>query len=398
MSGIEFKLQDLAQSNPFCFDGDFEQKVHRYLDTIIKYLKKSINTYSPKSAISSTVSSKMLYFKTDICNLVLDNSSKNIEIETNHKETTEDIGKLIKYLGGSNKDEFRQKIIVQSDKPNKILDIQKKYDIDSFFHLYTHLLLKDDTERFDSPPSLNCDDVILLGVVGGFRDKIVTPEYLNKKFTSYKTAHCLDDVLVHKDLVLAIYQESYRKFFISNPEKLDWLINNAKDVFDNNISNINSGIDYHKQETDSNHFQDIAIRNILLDFNLEFKGNELIRIKSRSKPGGFLSPGRVDFYDRDNIPKSRIYGWWKNGSIEEMYKKSKALVANRKELNLNVIGSANEYVFIQMDELVGYIERKNPQVVTFIKQKEYKTMRKSDKSFTRVSAPVVDYNSILKNY
>src|SRR3989344_7380600 len=56
----------------------------------------------------------------------------------------------------------------------------------------------------------------------------------------------------------ALYEDAYFEFLKRNPEILNQLIAEAADVYDDELSNVNSGFDYTKQETILTHLQDIA--------------------------------------------------------------------------------------------------------------------------------------------
>lgn len=79
--------------------------------------------------------------------------------------------------------------------------------------------------------------------------------------------------------VCALYEDAYFKFLQNNPKILKQLISEASNVYDDELSNIESGFDYTKQETKRTHIQDIAIRRSLIRLGLWFKGKELIRIR-----------------------------------------------------------------------------------------------------------------------
>jgi len=101
-----------------------------------------------------------------------------------------------------------------------------------------------------------------------------------------------------------------------------------RECYDNNESNINSGLDYSIQETSSNHYQDIAVRRVMLALGLSFgkKNNQLIWVRHNSEDDGAdLSPGRVKFHIPDLIEKPELTGWWNPGSVESFWQSGKVI-------------------------------------------------------------------------
>ena len=99
----------------------------------------------------------------------------------------------------------------------------------------------------------------------------------------------------------------------------------AREVYDNALSNIDSGLDYLIQEAGSAHIQDIAVRNVFDKLNWGFEGEELVQIRSNSAHGFArqLSPMNVLFHKPGLIIQPSLQGWWKPGSVEEWYQTNK---------------------------------------------------------------------------
>ncbi len=126
----------------------------------------------------------------------------------------------------------------------------------------------------------------------------------------------------------ALYEDGYFQFLLNNPEILQQLINEASEVYDDQLSNINSGFDYLKQETDRTHLQDIAIRRSLIRMGLWFKGQQLIRIRQEQGTHPLsitLSPGRVPFHRPDLIEQPELLRWWHPHTIESFYQSNRYL-------------------------------------------------------------------------
>ena len=163
-------------------------------------------------------------------------------------------------------------------------------------------------------------------------------------------AHSLDNVVIQKNDSFNVYEESYYHFFKENPAVRSRLIALAGDVYDFNVSNVGSGLDYTIQECDSVHLQDIAVRRALTRLKLEdggtkyelndlptipiFEGGELVQIRGPETKGGHLSPGEIPFHRPEIIRENGVSGWWKKGSVEDWYQKSKVLLVNPNNLRL----------------------------------------------------------------
>ncbi len=135
-----------------------------------------------------------------------------------------------------------------------------------------------------------------------------------------------------------LYEDAYFEYFKKRPELLDHLLEVASDVYDDDPSNVESGLDYKKCGAVRTHIQDIAIRNCLKRFGREFKGNKLIQIRDRvgEHPLSLaLSPGQVPFHKPelasfpDNLEEIRNKAWWLPLSVEDFYQRAKRLVVKK---------------------------------------------------------------------
>lgn len=128
----------------------------------------------------------------------------------------------------------------------------------------------------------------------------------------------------------ALYEDGYFNFLLQSQEVLQQLVTDASEVYDDQISNINSGFDYLKQETNRTHLQDIAIRRSLVRMGLWFKGSEPIRIRQElgHHPLSMtLSPGKVPFHRPDLIVQPELQGWWNPQTVESFYQSNRYLQA-----------------------------------------------------------------------
>ena len=128
---------------------------------------------------------------------------------------------------------------------------------------------------------------------------------------------------------LILYEDAYFEYFRKNPEELKWIADNFADVCDNNPSNVNSGWDYSLQESESHHFQDIAIRRCLIRNGLWFKGKDLLEVRIGGK-GEKWDPGRIPFHKPEWIMVPELKGWWKPDSIESFYQSCRYLEAKSR--------------------------------------------------------------------
>ena len=144
--------------------------------------------------------------------------------------------------------------------------------------------------------------------------------------------------IIEKPEALQIYEDAYYEFLKSRKDILDWLVHEASDVYDTAISNIESKLDYSKQETLNTHIQDIAIRRSVLRLGKQFKGNMPLEVRSRDKEGWKLSPCNVPFHLPEMILKEEIKDypekglWWERlgipDSVEAFYQRNKVLQVN----------------------------------------------------------------------
>jgi hypothetical protein len=135
-----------------------------------------------------------------------------------------------------------------------------------------------------------------------------------------------------------LYEDAYFKHFEQHPDELEWLVKNASEVYDNSPTNINSYLDYLKQEESTTHIQDITIRNIVARFGRQFKGNELVQIRTDGV-GEKWNPANLYFHRQDWFVEPRNAGnaWWcrdrykaKEKSVECFWQSNKFLLVREK--------------------------------------------------------------------
>jgi hypothetical protein len=136
-----------------------------------------------------------------------------------------------------------------------------------------------------------------------------------------------------------LYEDAYFEYFKKRPELLEFLLEVASDVYDDDPSNVESGLDYSKRGDVRTHIQDIVIRNCIKRFGRKFSGSKLVQIRDRigEHPLSLaLSPGQVPFHKPellshpDNLAAIRANAWWLPSSVEDFYQRAKRLVVKIK--------------------------------------------------------------------
>lgn len=125
-----------------------------------------------------------------------------------------------------------------------------------------------------------------------------------------------------------LYEDAYFEYLRRHKGLKAALILGASDVYDDSLSNIESGLDYSKQETERTHIQDIALRRCVRRFGEHFRGEELIQIRDREgshELSMLLSPGQVPFHLPHLIENPQLEGWWKPFSVESFHQSNKVL-------------------------------------------------------------------------
>ena len=176
------------------------------------------------------------------------------------------------------------------------------------------------------------------GNLGSRRQEVIRNYDLLFGKGQWKHTYRFNDILVKWEEVVDLYEQAYWYYFQNHPDELLWIASNASEVFDNDLSNIDSGLDYNIQEKPGHHLQDIAIRRILRQERLEFLGDEPLEIRMQ-QPGVQWNPGRLHFHDPNLIPFNEIQGWWRKGSIESFYQNARYLEAKAipKELDADIL-------------------------------------------------------------
>ena len=145
---------------------------------------------------------------------------------------------------------------------------------------------------------------------------------------NWRLAWKVGKLFVDKAGAYVLYEEAYFRFFEKNMCYANWLLKDACEVYDDEVSNVDSGFDYHMQETKRTHLQDIAIRRCLLRLNMWFEGTELVRIRQEKGThplSVILSPGRVPYHMPETIVPPESVSWWHSGTVESWCQNNKYL-------------------------------------------------------------------------
>lgn len=122
-----------------------------------------------------------------------------------------------------------------------------------------------------------------------------------------------------------LYEASYQRYLEQRPADVDFICSFGE-VIDNAPSNVESGLDYMRQEAFSTHIQDIAIRNVLRLFGRWFEGpaDRLLVVRSSDSNGHRFGPGRVPFAWPGWISKPSLAPRWAEpGSVEDAWQSNK---------------------------------------------------------------------------
>lgn len=142
--------------------------------------------------------------------------------------------------------------------------------------------------------------------------------------------------------VCRVYEDGYYEYMKQRPEILDHLCGIACEVYDDDITNINSGQDYSKKGDIRTHIQDIAIRRCLMRFGRDFQGKEAVQIRDKDGKDAVsrtLSPGQVPFHRQDlittpdNLKEMYRNRWWLPGTVEDFYQRNKRIFIDKQQRN-----------------------------------------------------------------
>ncbi|MCK5630366.1 MAG: hypothetical protein KAI26_07145 [Nanoarchaeota archaeon] len=171
------------------------------------------------------------------------------------------------------------------------------------------------------------------GWFGEDRDKTLAEYDQQYGQGNWRIRHKLGPKTLDFNQAVQLYELSYEVDFNHPDRRYIWndLIKRAKDVWTEQLTDVNSGIDYSVQLAPAAHYEDIAIRKILDKYGLEFGGEELVRIRADSEDlaGKVLSSIHIPFIYPDYIESALDdkMPWWDRhkGSLECFWHLNKIL-------------------------------------------------------------------------
>lgn len=146
------------------------------------------------------------------------------------------------------------------------------------------------------------------------------------------------EVLDYEGIIYKIYVPGYVRHFLLNPADAEFLTQNYSYSYDKDLISREEAFDiyalYNKPGR-ANQFHNVAL-NIALEWYLgmPFKGEQPIQVREgkpgtspEEQPEGYLwSPGRILTIRPELIPDQLLETvWWHEGTIEDLYQKSKVL-------------------------------------------------------------------------
>lgn len=166
------------------------------------------------------------------------------------------------------------------------------------------------------------------GLFGEERERRII-EYNNEYgIGNWELGWKFDSRVLDLESALKLYEMSYQIHFLGNRIIWNDLVKKAKDVWVENFSDIESGLDYSLQKAKAAHYEDIAIRRVLKENNRNFKGEFLVRVRGDSEYlcGKLLSSMYLPFVAPNYIEEPRLAGWWKRDSVEDFWQSNKVLL------------------------------------------------------------------------
>jgi hypothetical protein len=149
-----------------------------------------------------------------------------------------------------------------------------------------------------------------------------------------------------------LYEDAYLELIRSKPWLLGWICRAASDVYDNDVSNVDSGLDYALQETQATHLQDIAVRRAVVRLGRALQGDHLVEIHGHLTEGARLSPGVVPFHEQQEILPCAKDDWWEPQSVEAFWQHNKLLLVNPESIRLLPIAAGAEGLWCRLFDAV----------------------------------------------
>ncbi len=206
--------------------------------------------------------------------------------------------------------------------------------------------------------------------------------------------------VINRVEALALYEEAYFLYLQVRPDLLDWICSIASEVYDNSVSNIESGLDYSIQETDATHLQDISIRRCLVRLGRKFAGDHPVQVRGHDTEGHVLNPGQVPFHCPEEIEHREKAAWWKPESVEAFWQHNKVLLVHPDALTLQPLFLGREGLWAGLDErmalLISRDDRKRLQAKPIKVVRTYWSgVKRSERRHQKIlNAPFVSYKEL----
>lgn len=150
----------------------------------------------------------------------------------------------------------------------------------------------------------------------------------------WKMGWLVDGNFLEYPEICQLYGDAYYAYFQMRPELLEHLLDEAKDVYNDDPINVEAGTDFNKRGEIKTHIGDTAIRRAVQRLGKQFRGEKLLQINDRKGDHPLslaLSPGQVPFHkpellsNPDNLAEIEVGAWWLKGSVEDFYQRAKRL-------------------------------------------------------------------------
>lgn len=144
---------------------------------------------------------------------------------------------------------------------------------------------------------------------------------------NWRLRHQLGPRLLNFDQAVRLYELSYELHMLNPGSWYLWrdLMGVARDVWTETEEDVRSGTNYATQLAPAHHYEDIAVRRILSQHGLRFKGDRLVRIRADADDavGVALSSIHVPFClpeaIEDTPPGTGIVWWNRHGPSVELF-------------------------------------------------------------------------------
>lgn len=172
------------------------------------------------------------------------------------------------------------------------------------------------------------------GWFGEAKDEILKSYDEKHGAGNWRIRHRFGTRLLNFEEAVHLYELSYELHFLNPHTRYLWtdLFERACEVWTEEESDVESGLDYSHQEAKAPHYEDVAIRIIMAKHHHSFKGDKLLRVRADSDDvvGVALSSIHIPFvFPKFIEPLRAEVAWWNRheGSVEYFWHCNKVLQA-----------------------------------------------------------------------